>query len=86
MSNLPDNVKGRTSAWLLPIIEAITAVYTAKKAKEEINKCCTVCGVPLILKSEDTEGVFKDEPEIYEDDCEGMCGSCHMYPKGTGKF
>jgi hypothetical protein len=23
---------------------------------------------------------------MFEDNNEGLCGSCHMYPKGTNKF
>jgi len=38
---------------------------------------CRECGYPLVLKSEDINGDHANEPEIYEDDNGGLCGSCH---------
>jgi hypothetical protein len=85
-SPLPEEMRKKLSSLLLPVVEAIAAAYMVKKVQDEVKKSCTVCGVPLILKSEDKDGDHADEPEVYEDENGGLCGSCHMAPKGVNKF
>lgn len=56
------------------------------EAQEDSMTDCKCCGYPLILKSDFSPEEIAENEGMFEDNNEGLCGSCHMYPKGTNKF
>ena len=56
------------------------------EAQEDSMTDCKCCGYPLILKSDFSPEEIAENEGMFEDNNEGLCGSCHMSPKGTNKF